>query len=71
LAIYNDYTQPETQIERSVRLLPPPSEAETQSKRMLKALGILLLALVAVIFRVWDFCFPSHADSPDVSARKV
>lgn len=35
-----------------------PYDAEVQRKRMLIALGILLLALSAVIIKDWDFWFP-------------
>jgi len=34
------------------------NEADVQRKRMLMALGILLVALVAVIMKDWDFWFP-------------
>jgi TonB family protein len=52
-------------------VLAPPPDVETQRKRMLIALGILLLALVAVIIKDWDFWFPTHVDSPEVAARKA
>ena len=38
---------------------------------MLVALGILLLALAAVIMKDWDFWFPPPVDSPEVAARKA
>jgi TonB family protein len=55
-------------------LLPPAADAEAQRKRMLIALGILLVALLAVIIKDWDFWFPGGetADSAEVvAARKA
>ncbi len=43
---------------RSVRLQPTLQDAEAQRKRMLIALGILLMALGAVLVKDWDFWFP-------------
>ncbi|MFZ1915971.1 MAG: energy transducer TonB [Terriglobales bacterium] len=70
---YHDETQSDKHLERSSPLLPPVPDAEAQRKRMLIALGILLLALAAVIIKDWDFWFPSGgADSPEVvAARKA
>ena len=54
---------------------PPPArlaarpDAEVQRKRMLIALGILLVALGAVIVRDWDFWFPSRNETPEARAR--
>jgi periplasmic protein TonB len=70
VAIFDDETQSEKHLEQPGRLLPPP-DAEAQRKRMLIALGILLLALGAVIVKDWDFWFPSRMDSPEVAARKA
>jgi len=38
---------------------------------MLLALGILLLALVAVIVKDWDFWFPTRVETPEEVARKA
>jgi len=72
VSTYHDETQSEKHLERPSRLLPPPPDVEVQRKRMLYALGILLLALAAVIIKDWDFWFPSSSvDSPEVAARKA
>jgi periplasmic protein TonB len=64
-------TQPENHLER---LTPAPSElasneAELQRKRMLIALGILLVALVAVVLKDWDFWFPPDAEVQEAAVR--
>jgi periplasmic protein TonB len=63
--------QTEDRIERStphlVERMPP--DAQVQRKRMLVALGILLLALVAVVLKDWDFWFPTPSESNEVAAR--
>lgn len=71
--MFEDETQSHKQLERSVpsRLLAPPVDAEAQRKRMLMALGILLLALVAVIVKDWDFWFPTRVETPEEVARKA
>ena len=61
--MFHRETHPETHLERA-KPLPLPSaspraqDPEVQRKRMLIALGILLLALVAVVLKDWDFWFP-------------
>ena len=59
--MFQNETQPETHLERStpLRLQSTSLDAEVQRKRMLIALGILLVALVAVVLKDWDFWFPS------------
>ncbi len=48
---------------------PPVHEADVQRKRMLMALGILLVALVAVIFKDWDFWFPPDTPTQEAAVR--
>ncbi len=68
MATYPEETQSETHLEPASTAGP---SAESQRKRMLVALAILLLALAAVIIKDWDFWFPSQVDSPEVAARKA
>ena len=69
--MFQDETQPENHLERStpVPLQPASLDAEAQRKRMLIALGILLLALVAVVLRDWDFWFPPSAEVQEAAVR--
>ena len=69
--MFQDETQPENQLERSTPLpSQPASQApEVQRKRMLIALGILLVALAAVVLRDWDFWFPPSAEEQEATVR--
>lgn len=71
--MFEDETQSHKQLERSAppRLLTTSVDAEAQRKRMLMALGILLLALVAVIVKDWDFWFPARVETQEEAARKA
>ena len=62
--MFQDETQPEHHLERSspLPLQHSPQLAEVQRKRMLIALGILLVALVAVVLKDWDFWFPPNGE---------
>ena len=51
------------------RLAASP-DAAAQQKRMLIALGVLLLALGAVIVRDWDFWFPPRGETPEAAALR-
>jgi len=56
-------------LERQGRA-PEPPETDAQRKRMLVALGILLLALAAVIVKDWDFWFPSRPETAETIALR-
>ena len=57
MPILQDETELQSQLEGIAQpsVLLPPSDAEGQRKRMLIALGILLVALSAVFLKNWDF----------------
>src|SRR5882762_10365373 len=69
--MFQDETQPENQLERSTPLPSQPTsqDPEVQRKRMLIALGILLVALAAVVLRDWDFWFPPSAEEQEATVR--
>jgi TonB family protein len=69
--MFQDQSQPDNHLERSgdARLLAS-ADPDVQRKRMLIALGILLVALGAVIVKDWDFWFPSKADTPEAAALR-
>src|SRR6266478_4376 len=70
--MFQDETQPENQLERLTPLPSQPAsqDAEVQRKRMLIALGILLVALVAVVLKDWDFWFPPSEDVQEAAAPR-
>jgi TonB family protein len=71
VTMFQDETQPENQLERSTPLPSQPmsQDAEVQRKRMLIALGILLVALAAVVLKDWDFWFPPSAEEQEATFR--
>jgi periplasmic protein TonB len=58
----------ESQTQLEPLALPAPYDVQGQRKRMLIALSILLMALIAVVVRDWDFWFPPSAEVPDTYA---
>jgi TonB family protein len=71
VTMFQDETQPENQLERSKPLPSQPTsqDSEVQRKRMLIALGILLVALAAVVLKDWDFWFPPSAEEQEATVR--
>src|ERR1700732_4253018 len=69
--MFQDETQPENQLERATPLpsRPASQDPEVQRKRMLIALGILLMALAAVVLRDWDFWFPPSGEEQEATVR--
>jgi TonB family protein len=69
--MFQDELQTENHLERSTQLpLQPTSQnAEVQRKRMLIALGILLVALAAVLLKDWDFWFPPGGEVQEAAVR--
>ena len=71
MSLFQNEIHPENHLERPTQLpLPPVSEdVEVQRKRMLIALGILLVALVAVVLKDWDFWFPPTGEVQEAVFR--
>jgi protein TonB len=69
--LFQEEIHPENHLERPTQLpLPPASEdVEVQRKRMLIALGVLLVALVAVVLKDWDFWFPPTGEVQEAALR--
>ena len=62
--MFQDEAQSEHHLERStpLPLQATSPETEVQRKRMLIALGILVVALAAVVLKDWDFWFPTSTE---------
>ncbi len=71
MPVFQDETQSENHLERPTRLplQPAPQDAEAQRKRMVIALGILLVALAAVVLKDWDFWFPPDGEVQEAVFR--
>jgi TonB family protein len=71
--MFQDETQPENHLERStpLPLQRASQDAEVQRKRMLTALGILLVALAAVVLKDWDFWFPPGDEMQEAAVRST
>ncbi len=69
--MFEHETQPENHVElpAPLPLQPAPQDAEVQRKRMLIALGILLVALAAVVVKDWDFWFPPDGEVQEAAVR--
>ena len=59
-----------TERRSSQPLLPAAPDPAVQRKRMLIALGVLLVALVAVVLKDWDFWFPTPDEVQESSAPR-
>ena len=70
--MFQNEIHPENHLERATPLPLPPAlqVAEVQRKRMLIALGILLVALVAVVLKDWDFWFPPDGEVQEAAVRR-
>lgn len=71
MTMFQDEAQPDNQLERSrpLPLQPASQDPEVQRKRMLIALGILLMALAAVVLKDWDFWFPPSGEEQAATVR--
>jgi TonB family protein len=69
--MFQDETESEHHLERSTSLplQPLTQDADVQRKRMVIALGILLVALAAVVFKDWDFWFPPDGEVQEAVFR--
>src|SRR5271166_5811463 len=69
--MFQNETETEHHLERStpLPLQPPSQDTDVQRKRMLVALGILLVALVAVVLKDWDFWFPPSGEEQEATVR--
>ena len=67
-----DETQRELYSERRPRqpLLPAAPDPAVQRKRMLIALGVLLVALIAVVLKDWDFWFPQAEETAETATPR-
>lgn len=71
MLMFQNESEPDDHLERTTPkpLQPALPDAEVQRKRMLIALGILLLALVAVVLKDWDFWIPPGGEVQEAAIR--
>lgn len=71
MLMFQNESEPDDHLERTTPepLRPALPDAEVQRKRMLIALGILLLALVAVVLKDWDFWIPPVGEVQEAAIR--
>ena len=69
--MFHDETHTESHLERStpLPLQTVSPDVLLQRKRMLMALGILVVALVAVVVKDWDFWFPPDGETQEAAFR--
>src|SRR5271165_2995324 len=69
--MFQDEAQPEHHLERStpLPLQAASPDTEVQRRRMLIALGILVVALAAVVLKDWDFWFPPTAEVQETTPQ--
>ncbi len=68
MRMFPDEVQPENPLE-PLPLPSAPQDTESQRKRMLVALGILLVTLAGVVLKNWDFWFPPGAEVQEAANR--
>ena len=66
--MFHNELQSQNRVE-PLTLPPAPDDTDVQRKRMLIALGILLVALVGVVLKDWDFWFPPGSEVQEAVTR--
>ena len=68
MPMFQNEVQSENRVE-PLSLPPASDDTEGQRKRMLIALGILLVALAGVVLKDWDFWFPPGSEVQEAAIR--